>query len=607
MTNPRIIFISIACLILIAAIAISFQEKKVSDDFLKQVSNKSKNKSQSPTLPSNNSIPKTTHSKIPNQTINVKAPAIPLNKISVKPGIGFEKTNLPDSFNKNKVKNAAIAQWNLIPFEKVNHGNIIGVLAFHAHGIRHVKFSVNGSKWVIVDKMTFNPYSKTNEYCLALDLSEFSGKEISLRAISVPILGENRNLPNISLLYEKNLTAPKKIYISNIKGKPQHDGSFSKPFMDINQALKLANPNDTIIIIDPGVYFLENMSFKKMNTKGWITIKAVKTLPKHSVTIKTPNRKFIRQKLDFIKWKNISFDFDSIIQYQPGKGMSVWFDQCKFFNSKGYHKTYPGGILTPVTPTGRIKGSYITNSFATQMLYGFPHVTLVRGCTIRDIIGDALTNNKLSINNIIENMDGTTSTFHSDILQYFGHHENIICYGLLARNIKGVQNFFFDHVDSSFNNMAFVNIAINNIKTKTPVTQFNSSMHHVLFYHISNINQPWTMRNDMTGNKKFIPDQLRFTNCVLNTIRFMKPTNSSIAQHMKFESCHFSEETKYFKQISFADVKLNTSNPNYYRYSGLGLTNILDSGKAIEKLPYPSGFIGQNNSVNIGAFSFLRK
>lgn len=264
----------------------------------------------------------------------------------------------------------------------------------------------------------------------------------------------------------------------------------------IAAALGKIDDGGVIVLLDCGEYAVGALAVKRANRR-WITVAADAGLRPEQVVICPSKRDIVRPGVRLLHWQGVSFDFDRVEQYYPEPGQHVWFDYCRWFNSAGWAATYIPDQLQPVRSRSAIGGSYATDCQASDMLYGFVDQTLVRHCALRRISSDALQNSSLVLNCTVDTMDTPISGTHNDILQYFGHHENVIVYGVKATAICQTQDIFLDKTDSAFANCAFVDIEVSNPQSDPPFSQLASAEDHVLFSNVRTPDQSWVFRTDL--------------------------------------------------------------------------------------------------------------
>lgn len=441
----------------------------------------------------------------------------------------------------------AIARWDVVPYQTFTGLFNVGVVAFDISGIKEVDFSVNGGPWTAVTQMTLNPQTANHtgvgnqndgvvEYWATLNAANFQDGQIEVRAIAVPVVGvprvlqgatiQDTGVESLNLYANTNGTfAGNTVYVSPIRGNDgTGTGTANQPYQSITKALSVASNGGTVILEDPGQYPVGTLAIRNANN-NWITVMAAPGLEPAQVVITQPIRELVRPGVALLRWRGVSFDYNTITQYYPESGNFVWFDQCIWFNSTGWATVYSPDQMQPVRVSQYIGGSYVTNSTDQDQRWGFMDQTLVRGSLVHRISNDAFTNNKMTLNSGVDTIAVVIPGTHNDIFQYYvpaggdSHISNIIGYNITAINLSNVQDFFLDHSPPVvFSDMAFVNISDQNVAGNPPFTQLNSSETNILFKNVRTPNQIWDMRTDFTGSAQFVATDIVFQDSVLGGI-----------------------------------------------------------------------------------------
>ena len=106
----------------------------------------------------------------------------------------------PSTMPTTRVAYMPPADWDVVPLEEFAGVKNIGVVSFHASGITHVDFSVNGAPAVTVTTPTLNPQTNVTEYWIPISANDFKPGAISLNAVAFAGNGTIRVLPTITLL-----------------------------------------------------------------------------------------------------------------------------------------------------------------------------------------------------------------------------------------------------------------------------------------------------------------------------------------------------------------------------------------------------------------------
>ncbi len=422
----------------------------------------------------------------------------------------------------------AIALWDVVPFQTLSADTNLGVKAFHFNGIDRVEFSLNGGPWTAVKTPSLNPSTNINEYWITLHPAALTDGPLQLRAIAYPKAGLPRVLDPLTLYANANSSLPATTVYVSLRGSDANSGSASSPFLSLTKALQAVSDGGTVLLQDAGAYSM-NASANRSNSR-WITVKPVAGLTAQQVVLTQPGDVF-RPNVSRLRWQNVSFDFGQTLQYYPEAAQYVWFDHVVWFDSKGW--TDPRN-MNPVRTQTEIGGSFVTDSLAHDMVCGFVDQTLDRHVSMQRISGDALQNSQLVLDASIDTMDTPIADTHNDILQYFGNHDNVIVDGVKATNIAGTQDIFLDGTSSSFSNMVFSNVSVQNTQSNPPFSQLCSSENHILFLNVSTPQQCWALRIDLQGQSRLTAQNVLFNRCLVAS--FLPPIPTTIL----FRDCQAS-------------------------------------------------------------------
>jgi len=451
----------------------------------------------------------------------------------------------------------AIARWDVVPYRRFSENTEIGVIAFHKSGIQKVEFQANGGKIVSTHATRLNNRTKVVEYSVLLDLTGLQDQEIKVDAIAYPIEGKPRKLDTL-ILYSNKMGkySGKTVYVTNRESSAPRVGTKDQPYKSISIALQEAGEGGTVVLVDPGFYSLTGRAGLK-GVRTWSTIKGAMSNSRDGYRLGLKDRGLVRLDVDRLKFENLSLDIGSYEQIYPEITTVVWFDKVHWFDSYSRATTSEGGDLIPVRTSKYIEGYYVTSSSCDGTLYGFADAGIVRNSHLSNIVGDALQRVRLALNVTIDGMDGRLSNHHSDIFQYFGHIENVIVFGVHAKNIKNTQNVFLDHYKSSFKDMAFVNIVVDNQDSNPPFSQLNANQQHILFYHLTILGQNWIFRDDFVGEKKFTAKNVVFRNSILEQLKRGKHSWRGLPAGVSLINSHLLGGESFGQNTSTGKVKIN--------------------------------------------------
>jgi hypothetical protein len=519
----------------------------------------------------------------------------------------------------------AIARWDVIPNQIITPTFNIGVVAFHMAGIDRVDFIAEGGSPVSISEPSLNPRTGVVEYWGTIQETDFQDGRIEIRAIAYPLAGEPRVLEPLILYSNAHGGVETYEYFVNPNtGNDNGNGTRNDPFRSIARALiafKMHVSPDggeggsaagDITLLREGFYEMPvyNSSWGgvgpysgSMNVRNdqWITIRPDAGLDRDDVVIGLGSRENCRPRVQNLRYQGVSIDISNIIQMYTEGSQNIWFDNTRLWDPNGQMARY-GNMMNLVRDRQFGGHGYYTDCLYTDALYSTTNSSLVRNSHSERISGDVFQNSLFVVNSSVNDIDGNASTHHSDILQYFGDFENVIVYGVEASNIIETQNFFLDHYETTFNNCAFVNIAIDNIQNEIVQSQLNSRQNHMLFYHIANPGQLWTFRDDFGGNKKFVGTNVVFRNNIFGSMRRGNWTWSGIPSGVEIYNTHFVEGTAHGVNASSGPVGVDPITGGVISYSGSDVGDVIESGQTIPDLLVPDWAYGNGQSPNRGAF-----
>ncbi len=518
--------------------------------------------------------------------------------VDLVPGNAFTgETREPPAYGTLLEQRAkAIARFDLVPFQEVSGPFEVGVVAFSGYGIDRVEFSADGSPWVAVKYPSLNPRTKVFEYWVTLKPEPTVSKRIEVRAIVYPNKGAPRLLTGAFVDYTKPTFNASSIYVS-VKGNDKWPGSMEFPVQSLDKGLEIVADGGTVVITEPGEYPIKGRASSRKNDK-WITVTRSASLSRDKVIVYGNALKsdVIRPMIHKVRWNGVTFDFKRISSYYPEIGDYVWFDDVRWYNPLGYRYRKQPFDMNPVR-NADLK-SYVTNSIAEDMAYGFTAFDLVRNCKVDKISSDAYQNSQLVLNSEAWRVDADAiPEYHTDVFQYFGTHENVIVYNFKAFRSKRAQGIFLDKTSSSFSNMAFVNVFmdLDQPNAKGGFSQLASKESHILFANVSLLDQKLIFRRDFQGASRFEPENLFFINCAFNSVGAMG-SGSNAVPGVVFKNNHF-----VVPESSVGDYP--TSGEIYHKIVGGDYVY----GGAARNLLIGSGFyfksLGASKPVPRGAFN----
>ncbi|MDC0429233.1 hypothetical protein OAL71_01500 [Phycisphaerales bacterium] len=531
-------------------------------------------------------------------------------------GSGFASSSpTPPAFGDDEETRdrTPIARWNIIPFQRFSESVSIGVVAFHINGIDRVDFSADGGEWVEARGMTENPRTGVREYWGTLDLSSAAG-EIELRALvwprgsGTPLMlqngigdvGDSSSIGGTIGIHSMFLRAgaeEAQAYWVSEHGDdnaPGHEGMPLATLQAAAQRLKSSGniSGGRIVVASSGVFEAPHqIGAKAMD--AWLTIEAADGIDRDSIVIIPPgyesggDRLVMRPIIEKVRWRGVSFDFGTTVVYysedinDDGRGSFVWFDECYWYDHAGWSESRSGQSYNV---RSFCRGLYMTDSHVRDMLYGPCGFTLVRNSLIERVSGDSLANVKSAFENEVrEQLYGVIPGFHCDVLQHWGEVENVIVFGLRASGLTDVQCILLDRTNSTFQNIALVDLAFEVFPGGTVATQLNSSCDHVLLWHVTILNQRLALRDDFEGTSQFRADDVDLRNSVFERLDSGDYYSSELPEGVSLFHCHFAQPSSLFsagsegtESITFDAIDVMFDG-TAWSYSGSGASQIQDS------------------------------
>ena len=452
----------------------------------------------------------------------VKAEPVVATFPVLQPGTGWTgPTEQPETVGDSSMSGydaKAIARWDVVPYQTFDDQFHVGVVAFHMNDIDRVSFSVDGGPWVDVHEMKMNPRTNVEEYTVVLDASLFSQDgPIEVRAIAWPkgsgrvrVLAGELDSDAISSDGEHSIflfadpsgnNIPEAVYVS-LTGSDSNTGNRQSPFATINKAIEsVFLEGGEVVLLDEGNYEAPDRNILRDNTR-WINIRSDNGLDRGQVVITRQIRGDMKPSVQRLKWSDVTFDFRSI-NSSYSFHRETWYERVHWLDDPARFLPLPDRDISPYHRGGLL---YATNSSGSGLFYAFVAATLTRNISINEFHGDAVQQNRMSINTTIVDGNGNSHEHHTDVIQYWGNQDNVIVYGLNATDQLDAQGFFYNtnELGSVLQNSAFIDITIDHIPWTGNIggpafSMFHAKCDHILF---KNIRIPWQQflfRTDATG------------------------------------------------------------------------------------------------------------
>lgn len=402
---------------------------------------------------------------VPLPPVPVPAP-VPYSPPVLQPGAGFPApTAQPPATGSGFAADAmAIAHWDVVPYQTFSGRFEVGVVAFHINGIARVDFSVNGGPWSSVTRLYINPQTGVNEYVATLDTATFlQGGPIEVRAIAYPTAGVPRVLESLPLNVSiDNPPASIARYVSPAGSDSTGDGSVDHPFATLMQAEFAIGQASGTHTADGGTIYLEpgNYNFgtrqwwlDTTTSTAWLTITPAPGVPRTSVALVSGTPDGIRTGLVHIDNLMITPGPGQTVLLSPVINASLWIDHCVLSGQ---------GRTVDMEWTNGFSHIYATDSDVSNSRDGLVGADLARNVSVHDIGSDAFSDTSTILKCRAANIDASGTTFHPDVVQYYGRSDNLIVYGLTATQGIAAEGLFVRTANPAASNIAWVQCNIDN-------------------------------------------------------------------------------------------------------------------------------------------------
>ena len=371
----------------------------------------------------------------------------------------------------------AAARWDVVPYQTFSGQFVVGVVAFHVHGIDRVLFSVDGGEWVSASEMVLNPRTGVKEYCVKLNASDFADGPVELRAIAIPLSGRSRVVEPLILYANAGGTLPRlERFVSPTTGDDEvGDGSVDHPFASLERAV--SSIQSVQGVIDGGVIYLDAADYvyayatdpRPLSSEygRWMTIQPMEGVAREHVRFIDGVHPGLWRTNIHLKNVTLQPQFDRPVP--KNNGGSMWFQGVEFIGP-GYTVNHMPVSISPVM--------FWTDSLVRNVQIAYTRAKLVRNSRAEDLGEDAFKLVDMVVNSSVDRMHYGIPDWHPDVWQYFLEGmENLIVYGLKAERSwaqgLGVPNC---------NGCAFVEVDINNVDglpEPTMLQNFQFSGSHV--------------------------------------------------------------------------------------------------------------------------------
>ncbi|MBL7645465.1 MAG: Ig-like domain-containing protein [Candidatus Hydrogenedentes bacterium] len=453
----------------------------------------------------------------------------------LEPGSGFTgPTPQPDPVGDPGapgIDAKAIARWDVVPYQTFEKYFNVGVVAFHINDIDRVAFSVEGGPWQAVREMTLNPETDVVEYWIGLDARDFEDGPIEVRAVAYPKVGVPRVLQDASGddLGEQSLklytnaggTLPNtgvKVFVSPEGSDSGGDGTRTNPFQTIKRAVETSRANAggtlagaTISLLE-GTYIYPNDTGDAGLRAGdrWMTLRAAEGV-EHTAVVLTGPQLGVRQRMLHVQgvtlqlpdagtvFKNLSDPYNN----------HFWVDECEIIGNGFIGENL--NVSTVITGGNRPTFYTDVEIHDIQNTDLGANTRLIRNVSARNLGADFNNCHGITINASVTHMRHNAGV-HPDVVQIFPVVDNVIFYGLEARDVVA-QGISIGDPASQCSNVAVANALLEQT-AGSGMWQWGPTgtvVNHIVFWHVTWRRFGFISQNDTIAN-------LSIKNCVLEAI-----------------------------------------------------------------------------------------
>lgn len=386
-----------------------------------------------------------------------------------------------------------IANWDIVPWQRIAEPFKAGVVAFHETGV-DVAIAVNGGDPALIEDPTWNDRTGVYEYWIEIDPADYPDGPLTMTATATPEGDghEARTLEPLTLFANTggSLGPGDPVWVDADNGSDANgDGTEDNPYRTIKKGVQSANPGGLVYLKASQNYVLE--SFGTITSEYWTTISGAPGLHPDDVQVGTyvegGTGRYGRAN---IRWHNLSLYCE---RSSTGYGNIFYFDADRTWLDRVivYDKN---GRLANTTPFNKGR-PYITNSRLHNLMNAGGRFQ--RNVLIEDIGSDIYRagSNLTAINVTIRRMDKGNTGAHPDFFQLYNPgsiSENLIfynirCYDMLAQGIFGG--------DGTLRDVAFVNLLLEKDPPSSNLrSQLSGDWQHILIWHTTIVDQTFHYR-----------------------------------------------------------------------------------------------------------------
>ncbi len=420
----------------------------------------------------------------------------------------------------------AIANWDVVPFQRLESPLKVGVVAFHETGV-DVQFLINGTDAGLVTEPTWNDWTGVTEYWIEIDPANHPDGPLTLSATAIPE-GEGheaRVLSNRTLYANAGgtLGSDTICWADALLGNDTTgNGSEAAPYQTIKKAVLQAGDGGT-------VYLKAGTGYKLTSIGGstfthWTTVSAAPGLTAEDVHILTYGKDSSstgRYGKNRIRWHKVSLYCDRNAGwgslFYSENGHHTWFDEVVLYDKNGRWANstlFNGNGATYYLTNSRIRDvSNCGGGFQRNLYIANIGADIYRG-----------SNGLTAINVTIRNMDKGTTSAHPDFIQFYNPSapvENVILYNMKVYDMLAQGIFGADGVAED---VAFVNILLEKDPPSSALrSQLTGTWNHALLWNATLVDQLFDFRTS--------PNISNFDvrNCLFSTFTTDNVNHPSIA------------------------------------------------------------------------------
>ncbi len=481
--------------------------------------------------------------------------------------LGLSCLLLPSQASATQV----IANWDVVPFQKLGDTFKVGVVAFHETGV-DVTFRVNGTVAATVTDPTWNDRTGVVEYWFPLHPSDYPDGPLTVSATASPEgTGHTaRTLSDITLYANSggSLTNSSIKWVDADHGSDTTGtGTENAPYKTIKQGVIATGDGGTVYLKASPNYYLTSIGGS--NYVHWTTVTAAPGLDADDVQIKTYGKDSTstgRYSKNSIRWHRVNLYCDrnpgwgSILYLNTGH--RIWLDEAVLYDKNG---RFANSTLF----NGSGATTYLTNTHIHDVANcggGFQ-----RGSLIEDICSDIFrgSTNLTAINVTIRRIDKGTTSAHPDFIQFYNPSStvqnvilyNVRAYDMLAQGIFGA--------DGAVKDIAFVNLLLEKDPPNSALrSQLTGTWDHALLWNATIVDQIFDFRTS-TNITNF--DLRNGVFAQLTTDNVAHPSISIDSAHTKTLSSGQSTPlgtnptsgNPIYMDEATDDYRLSTSSPGY--------------------------------------------